>query len=196
MIRRVRKKRKNVTIKMTLGGMHMNEKTTGLLIAKLRKEKGMTQKQLADILHVSDKAVSRWETGLGYPDTSILSKLAKVLNVSVDELLSGEKIKKEIKAEEIHRPVFHPLTKTEQYFIRIIKTFSILALLWGICIGYDEIENMVIAISRDEYYWKEWISGIIKTIFYFLLSLGLWKLAKKAEFRDVDEYNKAKQDSM
>lgn len=42
----------------------MNEKTTGLLIAKLRKEKGMTQKQLANILHVSDKAVSRWETGV------------------------------------------------------------------------------------------------------------------------------------
>ena len=174
----------------------MNDKTTGLLIAKLRKEKGMTQKQLANILHVSDKAVSRWETGLGYPDTSILSNLAKVLNVSVDELLSGEKIKKEIKAEEIHRPVFHPLTKTEQYFIRIIKTFSILALLWGICIGYDEIENMIIALSENEYYWSQWVRGALECLVCIMISLILWKLAKKAEFRDVDEYNKAKQDSM
>ena len=54
----------------------MNTEKTGLLIAKLRKEKGMTQKDLANTLHVSDKAISRWETGQGFPEVSLLSSLA------------------------------------------------------------------------------------------------------------------------
>ena len=62
---------------------------TGELIYRLRKEKGMTQLQLAEKLHVSDKAVSKWERGLGCPDVSLLSDLSETLGVNVERLLDG-----------------------------------------------------------------------------------------------------------
>lgn len=62
---------------------------TGELICRLRKEKGLTQLQLAERLHVSDKAVSKWERGLGCPDVSLLSALSETLGVNVERLLDG-----------------------------------------------------------------------------------------------------------
>ncbi len=77
---------------------------TGSFILEMRKNKGLTQKQLADMVGVSDKAVSRWETGKGLPDTSIMPELCKALDINVNELLSGERLNAEAysgKAEEI-----------------------------------------------------------------------------------------------
>ena len=68
----------------------MNAEKTGVLIADLRKQKNMTQKDLAKKLGITDKAISRWETGRGYPDIEILPDLADVLSVSINELLNGE----------------------------------------------------------------------------------------------------------
>lgn len=62
----------------------------GRLIYKLRQEKNMTQKQLADVLNVSDKAVSKWERGAGFPDISLLRGLSDVFEVNVEKILSGE----------------------------------------------------------------------------------------------------------
>ena len=59
----------------------------GLFVAKLRKEKGFTQKELAKRLSISDKAVSKWETGVSLPDISLLIPLGDLLGVSVTELL-------------------------------------------------------------------------------------------------------------
>lgn len=65
----------------------------GSFIAMLRKEKGYTQKELAQQLFISDKAVSKWETGASIPDTALLIPLANLLGVSVTELLMCERIK-------------------------------------------------------------------------------------------------------
>lgn len=62
----------------------------GKLILELRKEKDMTQKQIADLLNISDKTISKWERGLGCPDISLLPELSQVLGVSIDGILSGE----------------------------------------------------------------------------------------------------------
>lgn len=62
----------------------------GSLIYQLRKEKNMTQKQIADEMNISDKTISKWERGLGCPDISLLPKLAEILETSVDWILSGE----------------------------------------------------------------------------------------------------------
>jgi len=67
----------------------MDAQIVGERIAKLRKSHNMTQKQLADELSVTYKAVSKWETGAGLPDIAILPTLASALNVSVDEIVSG-----------------------------------------------------------------------------------------------------------
>lgn len=66
-------------------------KSIGETIATLRKEKGMTQSQLAEKMKVTDKAVSKWERDLSCPDINTISKLADVLGVSVEELLKAKK---------------------------------------------------------------------------------------------------------
>lgn len=68
----------------------MDHEKTGRLIQKLRREKGLTQLQLAQTLHVSDKAVSKWERGLGSPDVSLLAGLSEALGAGIESLLCGE----------------------------------------------------------------------------------------------------------
>lgn len=81
----------------------MDAKVTGCFIAQLRKELGLTQKELAEKLEVTDKAISRWETGKGLPDTSLLKPLAEILGVSVGELLSGKRMDdSQIKSQADH----------------------------------------------------------------------------------------------
>ena len=68
----------------------MDSAKTGGLIRRLRQEKGLTQKMLAERIGVSDKAVSKWETGRGAPDIGLVNALSAVLNVSAERLLCGE----------------------------------------------------------------------------------------------------------
>lgn len=69
----------------------MDIKKTGSLIAALRKEQNMTQKELAELLYLSDRTISKWERGAGAPDVSLWNDLAEVLGVSVRDLLAGER---------------------------------------------------------------------------------------------------------
>ena len=70
----------------------MNNYITGSVIKRLREKQCITQHQLAEKLCVSDKAISKWETGKGFPDISLIESLANILQVSLPELLSGEQI--------------------------------------------------------------------------------------------------------
>lgn len=69
----------------------MNQGTIGKFVAACRKEKGLTQKQLAEKLNITDRAVSKWETGKSIPDAAIMLDLCQILGISANELLSGEK---------------------------------------------------------------------------------------------------------
>jgi transcriptional regulator with XRE-family HTH domain len=62
----------------------------GRLIFDLRKEKGLTQKQLAEAMNISDKTISKWERGLGCPDVSLLNELSEVLSVNIEKILLGD----------------------------------------------------------------------------------------------------------
>ena len=70
----------------------MNQYITGSMMKRLRESRGMTQLQLAEKLNVSDKAVSKWETGRGYPDITLIEPLARALGVSVIELFAGQHV--------------------------------------------------------------------------------------------------------
>ena len=70
----------------------MDAKKLGQFIAELRKEKGMTQAELASNLHVTDKAVSKWERGLGLPDINSIEPLADALGISVAEVMQAERV--------------------------------------------------------------------------------------------------------
>lgn len=70
----------------------MDQIKIGKFIAQMRKEQSLTQRQLADIIGISDKAVSKWETGNGLPEVSLMMPLCKTLRITVNELLSGERL--------------------------------------------------------------------------------------------------------
>lgn len=85
----------------------MNNYVTGSTIKNLRESKKLTQAQLAEMISVSDKAVSRWETGKGFPDVSLLEPLSKALRISVIELISGDCITNKNISSNMQRSKFY-----------------------------------------------------------------------------------------
>lgn len=85
----------------------MDHEKIGRLICQLRKEQGLTQRQLAERLHVSDKAVSKWERGLGCPDVSLLSALSGIFGVDLEKLLSGTLDVNEISGGNMKKMAFY-----------------------------------------------------------------------------------------
>jgi len=85
----------------------MDQYVTGAMIRRLRESKGLTQATLADRLAVSDKTVSKWETGKGYPDITLLQPIAAALGVSVTELLSGQDVENANRSANLRRGVFY-----------------------------------------------------------------------------------------
>ena len=109
----------------------MNTEKTGRFIADLRKEKNLTQRELADLLHVSDKAVSRWETGRGFPDISSLEDIAAVLDTSTAEILRGEKIEQAMDDEAVKE-----LTRSSVSLVQeLLQKRSIQSLLTGFLVS-------------------------------------------------------------
>ena len=91
----------------------------GSFIAQLRKENNMTQKELADRLNVTDKAVSKWETGKGFPDVKLMEPLAQELGISLVELLQGERQQVDtLTAEQAESVVKQALERSERVTAR------------------------------------------------------------------------------
>lgn len=126
----------------------MENRITGDFIKKQRTEKNLTQKQLAEKLGVTDKAVSRWETGKGFPDVSLLIPLSEALEISVNEILLGEKIEEEKKTEKYNQTIVNTLTTNKAHIRRL--HFIIYALfaaveivaIYGFTIGADPADAM------------------------------------------------------
>lgn len=105
----------------------MDPMKTGMIISDARKKLKMTQKDLADKLFVSDKAVSKWERGLCFPDISVLIPLTETLNISLYDLLRGEKVNKEEVEETLKNTINYSnneLKRKKKKYI-IISSISI-----------------------------------------------------------------------
>ncbi len=85
----------------------MNQYVTGEVIKEMRQQKKMTQLQLAEHLGVTDKTISKWETGKGYPDIVLLEPIADAFQISVTELISGNRIKNENVSANMMRSKFY-----------------------------------------------------------------------------------------
>ena len=85
----------------------MDRYVTGSVIRRLRENKKLTQEELAENIYVSGKAISKWETGQGFPDISLLEPLAKALDISVIELLSGEDIRNRNRSFKMEKSSFY-----------------------------------------------------------------------------------------
>ncbi|MBR1744134.1 MAG: helix-turn-helix transcriptional regulator [Lachnospiraceae bacterium] len=114
----------------------MNQIDTGKLIANCRKEKGMTQAQLAEKLNITDRAVSKWETGKCMPDSSIMLALCNILDVTVNELLSGERIEMNNYEEKVNENLIELKRKDENNINKntIISVIYTITMVVGILV--------------------------------------------------------------
>lgn len=108
----------------------MKTNNVGGFIQQLRKDKGMTQKELAEIIGMSDKTISKWESGNSLPDTSVLVSLCEALDISVNELLSCEKIPPEDYSKKAEENIMTLMKENEEN-----QKANVLTKIIGIVIG-------------------------------------------------------------
>lgn len=131
----------------------MDQVKIGRFITEQRKQKNYTQRQLADILEISDKTVSKWECGNGFPEVSLLLPLCKELEISVNELLSGERLSEvdyKQKAEEnmvnfIQEKEANKKRMQLTILIGIIATISFITLIL-IVVMYTDVMSIPVKI--------------------------------------------------
>ena len=193
----------------------MNLNKISNFIKTKRKELGITQDELAEKLFVTEKAISRWETGRGTPDISLLLPLSKELNIDVSELLNGEENKKN--KNEVEQLIeYNEITKANKYNFQFKLTIffyvvSILAFLFYLRFEYDPnievnyfIRLLIIVIASifviigNKIYSNNYVekledkkkvlklSHIIVFIYYVIL---LFNMVVFARYNSIDSYN-------
>lgn len=127
----------------------MDNTKIGNFIAELRKQQNMTQQDLAQKLNITDKAVSRWETGKGLPDMQLLEPLAKELNVSVNELISGQRLSdNDIKDNRsLIFIIKYYISKIKKVYISMIIFLILLIMLIFYSISTFNTPNIFVGIS-------------------------------------------------
>ena len=129
----------------------MDPKKTGTIISDARRKLNMTQKDLADKLYVSDKAVSKWERGLCFPDISVLIPLTENLNISLYDLLRGEKMNK----KEVEETLKNTINFSNNELKRNKKKYTIISLIIIFIIVLTGIVTFIINNKNND------ISGIV-----------------------------------
>lgn len=138
----------------------MNQEKTGTFIAKRRKELNFTQKELAEKLGITDRAVSKWETGRSMPDLSLLLPLSRILKVGVNDLLSGEIIsEKEYRKKSetnIIGIVELNILKSFRYGYFWFYILAVLLLIYCLIkdVEYAGVLALILAYSTAMYYYR------------------------------------------
>ncbi len=154
----------------------MDQIKIGKFIASCRKEQGMTQAVLAEKLGISDRAVSKWETGKSMPDSGIMLELCELLKINVNELLSGEHITMEdynAKSEEVilglkseNEKYAKRLLRSEAYIVVVGVVASLAMIIAGTIIALKNGENDPLAIVLI-------VSGCVIVVAAALIGLGI-----------------------
>ena len=108
----------------------MDQVKVGKFIAECRKKQGMTQNQLAEKLSITDRAVSKWETGKAMPDSSIMLELCDALEITVNDLLNGERVSVENYNKKMERQLLEVIAEKEisdKWVLRLITILCVLA---------------------------------------------------------------------
>lgn len=180
----------------------MTSKECGNFIAELRKENELTQKDLAAKINVSDKAVSRWETGKGYPDVTSLVSLSEYFDVSVNELLAGKRLTVENireTADENLISVFEQVQKNKKQQnlqVAVYTSVLIVVLLPAlIMIGKELFVSMATQIQAENIISAvvSTVVGIVLLIVGFLMRKGNVSILHSYHYKnvtDIDAYSK------
>lgn len=151
---------------------NIDNKKFGTFVAQLRKEKGYTQKQLAEKLLLSDKAISKYERGLSFPDIVLLEPMAQILDVSISELLHGERN---------HDPINHMDSIVKETFTeasiekRKHRKQNMLFFLLGLCFAGTELfyilsRNITFQQLQDDNFFTIMLLSVLCCAYFFLIA--------------------------
>lgn len=186
----------------------MNQEKIGKFIAYCCKEKNMTQEELAQKLHLTDKAISKWENGRCLPDLSILEPLSKTLDVSINEILSGEKIKEEELKDHTDKNIIDVVNYSDEKIKRIKRTIKVSSIIMIIALAtlmfasdYDHIKEgkkpdfMFLVSKKDNKYTylglgsklvREVAAEETDPLYYDKkVEFGLWLITWKVNIKDL-----------
>lgn len=182
----------------------MDQIKIGVFIAELRKEQDMTQRQLAESIGVSDKTISKWECGNGLPELSTIPELCRVLQINMNELLSGERLEEEVYSVKAEENMMTLMKETEEHkkknktslFAMVLCLTGVMAtLLLAVSIGigssafmaFFDIPTLIMLIVPSLLILAA--AGLLKSFFRAFVMLGKnveqyteaqWSKAKKA----------------
>lgn len=148
----------------------MNQEKIGKFIKTLRKEKKLTQNELATKLGVTDKSISNWENGKNMPDLSLFKPLCEILGITINDLISGEKLNKDNYQEKFEENIINTIDYTNKKVTNKNNIIGITFITFGI----------IIAITAMTIFPSESSWGSIYSIFGGLISLiGIFIITKK-----------------
>lgn len=152
----------------------MDVKKIGKFIAYNRKNKGMTQEQLGERLGVSNKTISRWENGNYMPDLSLLEPLSEELGITLNELLSGEKIEEDV-LETVEKNLVDTIDYTNNKIENEHRKISIILIIIGIILSFTSFTKFDV---------ESYLCSLYSIIGIFILIIGIWRELKVKRLRN------------
>ena len=151
----------------------MNQEKIGKFIAECRRKKNMTQQELAEKLGVSDRTIGNWENGRNMPDLSLFKPLCDELDISLNDLMSGEVVKSKEYQEKLEENIINTISYTNKKLENKNNIIGLLLIIFGVLISLSAI-----AIFPSESSW-----GAIYSVFGAIISLlGVSKFTKKLKY--------------
>ena len=129
----------------------MDQVKIGKFIAECRKQNNLTQMQLAEKLNITDRAVSKWETGKSLPDSSIMLQLCEILRINVNDLLCGERVTMDNRNNETEKIIIEMVKQKEEADKRLLRMEA----LAGIMAAIPFIIGIVIGLFVPMEEWKQ-----------------------------------------
>lgn len=148
----------------------MDQIKTGKFIAGVRHERSLTQRQLADILNISDKTVSKWECGKGFPEVSLIQPLCNALDISINELFAAEKISDSDFKEKAEDNIMKAIEKE----IRENKKKIVITL---IMVVVTLIASLTIILLTEKLEMSDTLRGVLIAVGLVVLFGGLFSAA-------------------
>lgn len=151
----------------------MNQEKIGRFIASMRKAKNLTQQDLAEKLGVSDRTIGNWENGRNMPDLSLFKPLCDELDITINDLMSGEKISDNKYQEKLEENIINTIDYTNQKLKNKNNFIGLILIIFGVLISITAV-----AIFPSESSW-----GSIYSVFGAIISLiGVSKFTKKLSY--------------
>ena len=143
----------------------MNQVKIGQFIKAMRKEKNFTQREVADRLNISEKTVSKWETGNGLPEVSLMLPLCELLEISVNELLSGERLDEKQYFEKAEQNIMSLIEEKAE-----AKKKLIIAVIVGVI---TLLAGLTIALLAGLLEMKTWLRVLLNVIAFVVIVTGI-----------------------